>query len=343
MKSVDKGIVLLLLFFLMMYVPCTNAQDSEKLELSGSPIIVLFGDYTAGLGKANDISGFNLNRSRLGYQLNVGANLRATVVLDINADDDNSRTVNFHYAMLEWDYKNLTLGGGMVALAQFGVQEAFWGRRYIEKSFQDLNGLGFDSDVGIIAKYKFTDWLNADFSLTNGEGTTKLNTNNSSKYGLGFTVKPFKGFVLRAYGDIFTKTEDMYPKFEQDEMVSFKNQSSFAFFAGYRNYLFSLGAEFNKQINKSFVNGCDYQGYSIYAGVPLNSKFELYGRYDYVETDTPQGVPYDWFSMANKNTLIAGLEYHPIKQLYLSPNYRYIEPISGGGFHSISLNLGFSW
>jgi len=186
MKAKNKGNYFSLkklkfLFFLILNVSYLNAQETEKRTLSGDPIVVLFGDYTAGLGKANDVSGFNLNRSRLGYQLQIGKPLRATVVLDVNSKEGD-RTVNFHYAMLEWEYKNLILGGGMVALAQFGVQEAFWGKRYIEKSLQDLNGFGFDSDVGIIVKYKFIDWLDADFSITNGEGTTRLNTNNSNRY-----------------------------------------------------------------------------------------------------------------------------------------------------------------
>ncbi|WP_280748666.1 hypothetical protein [Parabacteroides sp. PF5-9] len=334
---------LFLLSFLTVLIPSVHAQDLRNLELSGSPIVVVFADYTAGLGKANDVSGFNLTRSRLGYQLQIGNALKATTVLDINANSEAIRTVNFHYVMLEWAYKNLTLGGGMIALAQFGVAEAFWGRRYIEKSFQDLNGFGFDSDLGVIAKYKFADWLSADFSLTNGEGTMKLNTNNSNKYALGLTVQPLEGLFIRAYGDVFTQSEDLYPAYALAENASFKSQRTVAVFAGYRNEHFSLGAEFNKQFNRSFIDGCDYQGYSVYTGVPLSSKVELYGRYDYVDTDTPEGITYDWLSVANKNTLIAGLEYHPIKQLYVSPNYRYIEPLYGDGFHAISLNLGFSW
>jgi len=96
-------------------------------------------------------------------------------------------------------------------------------------------------------------------------------------------------------------------------------------------------------MNRQFVKGCDYLGYSIYTGVPLSNKFELYGRYDYVDTDTPESLTYDWASVINKNTLIAGLEYHPIRQLHISPNYRYIEPINGGGYHTIGVNVGFSW
>lgn len=342
MKKVNLKLLLLLLSFVFIHAAHINAQEDESLKLSGSPIVVIFADYTAGLGKANDVSGFNLNRSRLGYQLNIGNSLRATTVLDINANE-GTRTVNFHYVMLEWDYKNLTLGGGMVALTQFGVQEAFWGRRYIEKSFQDLNGFGYDSDLGIMLKYRFADWLDADFSLTNGEGTLGLNTNNSNKYGLGITARPFKGFTLRAYGDLFTKSEDLYPSSAILENASFENQMSLAFFAGYRNEYFSLGAEYNKQMNRSFIDGCDYQGYSVYAGVPLSEKFELYGRYDHVDTDTPQRITYDWNPIANENTIIAGLEYHPIRQIYISPNYRYIEPLAGDGFHTVSLNVGFSW
>ena len=338
-KNGKAGIAVLLLLGNFL---CMKGQEAKNFTPSGSPIIVLFSDYTAGLGKANDVSGFNLTRSRFGYQYQAAKSLKATVVLDVNSFE-NARTVNFHYAMLEWTHENLTLGGGLIALSQFGEQEAFWGRRYIEKSFQDLNGFGFDSDLGMIAKYRFTDWLEADFAITNGEGTMNLNNNNTNKYGFGVTIKPVTGLTVRAYTDIYSDSPDLYLELAPNETVVYKNQSTAAVFAGYRNDFFSLGAEYNYQKSRNFIDECNYSGYSVYAGVPLGEKFELFGRYDYVDTETPAGLTYNWESVANENTLIAGFEYHPVKQLYISPNYRYVKPIVSDAFHSVGINVGFSW
>lgn len=336
LKGRKAGLLALLLSSVIIY---SVAQESEK----GKPIIVLFGDYTAGLGKNNDVSGFNLTRSRLGYEYQAIPSLKATVVLDINAFDDDTRTVNFHYAMLEWTYQKLVLSGGLIYLSQFEVQEAFWGRRYIDKSHQDLYGFGYDSDLGLKAKYAFTDWLSADFAIMNGEGTLNLNNNNTYKYGLGITLKPVNGFTVRAYGDLYGKSSDLYPEPVPGETASYKNQSTVALFAGYSNHRFSLGAEYNHQMNRSFVNGCDYTGFSVYASAPLNDKFGLYGKYDYVETETPDKITYDWASVVNKNALVAGFEYKPMALLSISPNYRYIETLAGDGLHAVSVNVGFSW
>ena len=328
----------ILLFALLMMggTLCSIAQEVGE----GKPIIVLFGDYTAGLGKANDVSGFNLTRSRLGYDYQATASLKATVVLDINVFDDNTRTANFHYAMLEWTCENLSLSGGLIYLSQFEAQEAFWGRRYIEKSFQDLYGFGHDSDLGLKLKYRFVDWLSADFAVTNGEGTLNLNNNNRYKYGFGITAKPVDGLTLRAYADLYSKSPDLYPP--SGPTASYKNQGTVALFAGYSNDMFSLGAEYNNQVNRSFLKGCDYSGLSVYAGVPVNEKLGFYGRYDYVDTKTSEGVAYEW-SFVNKNALVAGLEYKPTSQLSISPNYRYAESLAGDGRHAVSVNVGFSW
>ena len=328
------GVLILFLTSIAFY---STAQETG----SGKPIVVLFGDYTTGLGKASDVSGFNLTRSRLGYEYQTAGSLKATVVLDVNTLDDNTRTANFHYAMLEWAYQKLTLSGGLIYLSQFEEQEAFWGRRYIEKSFQDLYGFGHDSDLGLKLKYGFTDWLSADFAITNGEGTLNLNNNNTYKYGLGITVIPVTGLTLRAYTDLYGKSPNLYP--EAGPSASYKNQGTIALFAGYSNSSFSLGAEYNNQKNRSFVNGCDYSGLSVYAGVPLNEKFGLYGRYDYVDTKTLDGITYDWSAIVNESALVAGFEYKPTSQLSISPNYRYAESLAGDGFHAVSVNVGFSW
>lgn len=64
-------------------------------------IVVLFGDYTTGLGKNNDVSGFNLKQLRLGYEYQEIPSLKAAVVLDISAFDNDTHTINFHLIMSE--------------------------------------------------------------------------------------------------------------------------------------------------------------------------------------------------------------------------------------------------
>lgn len=325
--------------FMLLNLISVTAQEAG----TGKPIIVLFGDYTAGLGTHNDVSGFNLTRSRLGYEYQVLKDLKATVVLDINTLHNGNRSTYFHYAMLEWTYQKLELSGGLIYLSQFEVQEAFWGRRYIEKSFQDRYGFGHDSDLGIKARYHFTDWLNADFAITNGEGTLNINNNNSYKYGLGITLKPTKELTFRAYADLYSDSQNLRPELDAEAKVSFTDQKTAAIFAGYSDEQFSLGIEYNYQMNREFVDGCDYYGFSVYGGLPLSQKLGWFGRYDYVDTQTADGIRYGWTSIAHKNALVTGFEYYPIRQLAIAPNYRYAETFAGDKYHTIGVNVGFSW
>jgi hypothetical protein len=311
-----------------------QAQEAKEFKPSGTPIVWMFSDYKTGLGAHSDEGGFGVGRVRLGYKYQATPSVSFTGAMDMKFKD-GQRVINYHYAYLEWTYRNLTLDVGLVPLSQFTVQETFWGRRYIEKSFQDINDFAYPSDVGAKVRYKFTDWLEVDASIVNGEGLLQLNTNKTNRYALGATILPLNGVTLRAYLDTYSKFSD------PNLGIPTANQSSIAFFAGYRNDIFSLGAEYSRQTAKKFVKGNNYSGVSVYAGVPISKKFDWFARYDHVDTQTTAGSDYNWSAIVNKTMFITGVEFHPIKALQLSPNYRYVESIFGGGAHYICINLGY--
>ncbi|MDR2118429.1 MAG: hypothetical protein LBP25_02680 [Tannerellaceae bacterium] len=314
------------------------AQETADFKPSGSPIIVLFADYTAGIGSESQTPGFSLTRSRLGYSYQLTPSLSAVSVVDINATQ-NGRGVHFHYAYARWAWKNLYISGGLVDLSQFSEQEAFWGRRYLEKSFQDLNGFGASSDLGITAGYRFTRWFEADASLIRGDDIIQNRTGSLNRLALGATFRPVGGLILRAYLD-----ENRHTSLETDNLTSSgnKNQRTLALFAGYRNARFSIGSEFNYQQSKQFVDGGNYYGLSLYSGVALGRKFDLYARYDYVDTQSPSIHTLNWNGIAHETVFITGLEYHPLKNFQISPNYRYIRSFDGTATHFIGLHAGFS-
>ena len=315
-----------------------NAQEISKFQPYGKPVVIIFADYTAGLGKANNISGFNLTRARLGYEYQATSSLSAKIVIDI--EEGLKRSAFFHFAMLEWKHNNLTIGGGLVGLQQFDLQEAFWRHRYVEQSFQNLTKMGNSTDLGIVAKYKFADWINGDLSITNGEGTRSINTNNSNKYGLGITIRPVKNLTFRAYTDIYTDSENLRAPIAAGETASFDNQKTIATFIGYQHDKFSIGAEYNNQVNKSFVKGCDYYGYSVYAQVKVSKEIGLFGRYDYVDAKTSDNLSFDW-NFINKDMFITGLEYQPSKNFRIGPCYHYAKSLDNNKLHHISLKTEF--
>ena len=180
-----------------------QAQDAKTEGPKGKAIIQVFGNFHTGFGTENDDRGFELERSYLGYEYNLGKGLSVKGVMDIGKSSDVSDYQRIAYiknAMISWKKGGLTLNGGLISTTQFNLQEKFWGYRYIMKSFQDEYKFGSSADLGISAAYKFADWISADAIIVNGEGYKKIQKNNGLNYGLGVTLTPVKGFLIRLYG-----------------------------------------------------------------------------------------------------------------------------------------------
>lgn len=221
-------------------------EEKKKFQIKGQPIVTVFANYHAGIGRANKESGFALDRAYLGYQFSLTEKLSGKVVFDMGSTkvsgSDLERVAYIKNAMLSWKTGNFTLDFGLIGLEQFNVQEKFWGYRYIMKSFQDEYKFGSSADMGILGKYKFTKWLSADITISNGEGYKKLNRDNKNRYAVGTTILPVKNLTLRAYYDLASKN------IEGDAT---KDQQNLAFFAGYKHELFSIGPNITKCITRN--------------------------------------------------------------------------------------------
>lgn len=316
------------------------AQDkTQELKITGNPIITVFANYHAGIGSNNDISGFELTRAYLGYQFTLTSTLSGKAVLDAAVSSNESFMVNqerkvyLKNALLSWKDKGFTVNGGLIGLLQFNLQEKFWGYRYIAPSFQDLYKMGSSADLGITGEYKFSPLISADLSLTNGEGYKNMNKDNKYRYGAGITVNPIPSLTLRVYGDISQQSS-------ADE-----DQKTLALFAGYTCNYFSLGAEYNYQQNNAWKADKDYYGCSVYTTVPIHDKWKIFGRYDYIDSKDENDDPWSSFT---GDMVIAGIEYKPIKNLRIAPNYKFVkdtdtESFTKGSHHTAYLNVEFNW
>ena len=304
-------------------------EEKKKFQIKGQPIVTVFANYHAGIGNANKESGFALDRAYLGYQFSLTEKLSGKVVFDMGSTkvsgSDLERVAYIKNAMLSWKTGNFTLDFGLIGLEQFNVQEKFWGYRYIMKSFQDEYKFGSSADMGILGKYKFTKWLSADITISNGEGYKKLNGDNKYRYAVGATILPVKNLTIRAYYDLASKN------IEGDET---KDQQNLAFFAGYKHELFSIGAEYNQMYNTKFNEDNDQSGFSVYSTIKLEDQFNLFGRYDNL------GSQDDW-SSADGQRILVGIQYAPIKQLKIAPNFSTWNPRDGKSSSFVYLNIEF--
>ena len=305
---------------------CTtiSAQKSTE-EPQGKAIVQVFGNFHSGFGDHNDDRGFELDRSYLGYQYELGNGLQIKAVMDIGQSDDVNdyhRIAYIKNAQISWKTGKWTFNGGLISTIQFNMQEKFWGYRYIMKSFQDLYKFGNSADLGISAAYKFNDWLSADAIVVNGEGYKKVQKGNGLQYGLGTTLSPVDGLSMRVYYGLNEASDD-----------AMANTQNLATFIGYKGNGFSLGAEYNRIWNEKNVEGADYNGFSIYGNLKLSKQADMYLRYDDC-------------SKADQYGIIAGVQWKVGKYVKVSPNFRMNHKDGDGGSQNtymgyISCYFGF--
>ena len=277
-----------------------SAQQLTE-EPKGKAIVQVFSNFHSGFGHDNDVRGFELDRSYLGYLYDLGKGLQVKAVMDIGQSDDVNdyhRIAYIKNAQISWKSGKLTLNGGLISTIQFNVQEKFWGYRYIMKSFQDLYKFGNSADLGISATYQFAKWLSADAIVVNGEGYKKIQKNDGLLYGLGATLTPIKGLCMRVYYGL-----------NEGADKALEDIQNIATFIGYKGEKFSIGAEYDRIWNAKYVDGNDYNGFSIYGNTQLNKSVDAYLRYDKC-------------SQKEENAFIAGLQWKLGKYVKVSPNFR---------------------
>lgn len=289
-----------------------QAQGIKTEEPKGKAIVQVFGNFHTGFGAENDDRGFELERSYLGYEYNLGSRLSVKGVMDIGKSSDvgdYQRIAYIKNAMVSWKTGNLTLNGGLISTTQFNFQEKFWGYRYIMKSFQDEYKFGSSADLGISAAYKFADWISADLIIVNGEGYKKIQNNDGLNYGLGVTLTPLKGFQVRLYGGLNESAED-----------GKKDITNMAAFMGYKHEKFAIGAEYNYMMNASYKEDADQSGYSVFASVNLRKDVSLFARFDDLNSKN------DWNEAKDESAAILGAQFKLGKYVKIAPNFRMTMP-----------------
>lgn len=306
-----------------------ESDDEAKEEKKGEAIVTVFSNLHSGFGSDNDDRGFELERAYIGYQYKLNGNLTLKAVADFGQSKDVSDLDRVGYiknALVTWKYKDLTLNGGLIPTTQFKTQEDFWGKRYIMKSFQDEYKFGSSADLGISAAYRFAGWIAADVIVVNGEGYKKIEAEEGLQYGLGVSLTPAEGWMVRLYGSYDEPTD------EEDKGIV-----NLAAFAGYKGAHFSIGAEYNYMQNADHVDKADRNGISAYATVNFSPDFSLFARWDNVSSKD------DWNEANDGHAALIGVEFKLGKYVKLSPNFRYWAPAAGGEKDGYSAYLSASF
>ncbi|HSQ47586.1 MAG TPA: hypothetical protein VLM44_11795, partial [Lutibacter sp.] len=146
------------------------------------------------------------------------------------------------------------------------------------------------------------------------EGYSKLqDEDGNQKFGGSLVFEPIKGLTTKIYMD-------------SQAVADSKAISTLALFAGYKATDWRLGAEYNKLNNgkKYSSSAVDHEldGLSFYGTYVISKKFEVFGRYDQLSSNTLTGGLHDWNIINDGSQVIAGLQYAPVKGLKFSLNYQ---------------------
>lgn len=324
-----KKITPVLFTLIVLFMLC-NGLFAQK----GEPILKVYSDFYKGLRKEDRSTALEVKRVYLGYKGNINEHFSAEAKLDIGSPEDLSqyslirRYAYFKTAELKYKKDRLTLRMGLFSMLQFKLQEKTWGYRYIYKSFQDEHKIGPSADIGFGAEYQFNDFLKADLVFSNGEGYKNLQSDNSYKTSIGFTINPFNNTTLRLYYDFMKK----------DVL-----QSTIAFFVSYQQEKYRLSYEFIKALNRGFNYGNDLDGMSVYGTYLINDKWEVFARYDRLASSIDPETSIPWNILNDGSAVITGIEYNVHDNINLSLNYRdwYSYAKNGPDQAYLYLNLEF--
>jgi hypothetical protein len=310
-----KHVVIALLLQILLNSLSAFGQENKPFESHGKGSGVIFANFHRGIsGASSDESAFELVRAYLGYEHFLSPEYSARITLDVGSPDDISpfskirRYAYFKYAYVHYEKNKLTAEFGLIGTQQFKLQEKLWERRYMKKAFADEYKLGSSADLGTMIGYRFNESLEADFTIMNGEGYSKLQLDDKFKYGLGLTWNLQRSLVNRVYVD-YMNTEV--------EQVTFTWVTAYTFKKN-----LNLVAEYNYQQNHNLVNNRDLFGYSLYGKYNLNPKLQLFARFDMLKSNVQEGSTTPWHLAEDGSTLISGVQYIPVKGIKMALNYQ---------------------
>lgn len=308
-------------FFLLI---AQSYSQNTTFQPSGTPFAVIFANFHQGItDAATDDSAFELVRGYIGYEYTFSPEFYAKINLDIGSPDDLSeyaksrRYAYFKNAYLRYTENKVQVEFGLISLRQYKLSEKIWERRYMMKSLADEYSLGASADLGMNINYRFSPAWDADFTIMNGEGYNNIQTDGIFKYALGTTLRFPKNLTTRLYYDL---TSDDVLQSTYHIILSY-NLSPKANVAGEALY----------RTNESWNEGEDRYGFSFFAKYNINSRYQLFARFDKIASNKLDGDENPWNLDEDGTALVAGLQFEPIKRIKFALNYHDWVPYAANG------------
>jgi hypothetical protein len=197
---------------------------------------------------------------------------------------------------------------GMISMPFVNIpQNQQWGYRVIAKGAMNIQGWGYTADMGVGWKGMWNDQYLVEFALTNGSGfrNPELDMFKVMELrGTAYLLK--KQLIVSAFGSYEQLTRDVNAMIAE-AMVGFDHKK------------FRVGAEYARRMFSEayfYANGKSAEAqylYSFWLHLKPHEMVTLLGRYDHY--DPNPDMDHDGSSL-----WIAGVDFHPIKNVRIIPN-----------------------
>lgn len=309
-------VLLCTLLFLSGLLPLnTEAQEDSLFLPSGKVSGVIYSNFHQGITRTpGSDAAFEITRVYLGYEYLMTPEISGRITLDIGSPDDISpfsklrRYAYFKFAYVAYEKEKLEMQFGLIGTLHYKLQEQLWERRYLRKAFADEFKLGPSADLGFQAVYHFSPLLTADFTMTNGEGFTRLQMDDAFKYGAGLTFGRQESWISRVYADYMKNGETQ---------ISWAAVTSATFMKR-----LNLTFEYNYQHNYALTPGHHLFGWSAYGKYNLGQRSQLFARFDQLRSNIPGGQTHPWHLADDGSALVGGFQYAPVKPLKIALSYQ---------------------
>lgn len=337
-----------------------HGQDSSNVYSFNfnnlRPIVQVFG--TAGYQFNQNQYDFSIGRAHLGFEYQFNEKWSSKIIIDrgrpTSISDLRITDTEGNQLYIDWNYsegayytmflkfaslkfkvtKHLSIEGGAILQNHYITQERFWGLRYVAQTFQDLYWKIPSTDLGFIAYYTFNEHFSVDAAITNGEGPRIAQDDAGNvKVAGGINLNP-------GNGKVFSRIYYHYRQVGTEDANAEEQMASV--FAGIKPMpQLKIGGEFNYMNNFQGISGFESYGYSLYTMWAINTKTEIFIRFDRILYTLPDKLKSTSFNCGN--TYMAGISYHPVNGVSASINFQDQVPDHAIDNSQPSLNLSLEY
>ena len=245
----------------------------------GTTYAKIFSDFNYSLADvSNPYNEFKVSNAIFGHKHTLNNKFSANVTFDVgNNSSGSSYTAFLKLASLKWSPNDrVFVDFGIIKASNFTFMENSWGKRYIYKSFQDVNKWSHFSDAGVGLTYNLSDNLIIDAQILNGEGYKSLQGSDGLMRGGAGLIYSADNISFRVARDVVPRT--MYSDDYESQYIN-------TFAMAYSSSNLSVGGEYNLRENTSNVIDNTSSAFSVYGNLDIGNGVSLFGRYDLSESE----------------------------------------------------------